>query len=128
MRACKKYLPSRSNGSVNKNPGSSGSRLRQKVKETRKAAEELHPENAEPNYISKTDAPLTAFKHAQMVEMIAFFLQAGDDPELYTWVGHRLRTILNWAAGNTVFPRPIHLAEAFIRDINIFFDTNRVLC
>lgn len=97
---------------------------RQVFKESKKEAEFRHPESEARNYISKADYADTAFKHSQMVEMIPFFLQPGDDPELFTWIAHRLRTTLNWAAGNIIYPRPIHLADAFVEDVRILFDSD----
>lgn len=107
--------------------GSLSTVRRQVAKETKSVAEERHPDDLSPNYITKADWPKVAFKHSQMVEIIPFFLQPGDDPELFTWVAHRLRTTVNWIAGNTIYPRPIHLAEAFVEDVKGLFDTNNEL-
>lgn len=68
---------------------------RQKLRETWKDAEKRYPESEERAFVSKIDYADTAFKHAQMVEVIPFFLQPDDNPEDFAGVAHRLRTTLN---------------------------------
>jgi hypothetical protein len=98
---------------------------RQLTKESSKIAERRHPDNPEEKeMISKLDLPDEAFKHSQMVEIIPYFMQQDDDPEDLVWIAHRLRSTINWAAGNILLPRPIHLAEKFFDDMKCLYDSD----
>jgi hypothetical protein len=103
------------NATVNKQP----------IHESAKTAEFRHPETPDDrDPISKLDYAQRAFKHSQMVEIIPYFMQPGDDPAELAWIAHRLRTALNWSAGNTLYPRPIHLASAFFGDMTCLYEAD----
>ncbi|MDD5368536.1 MAG: RNaseH domain-containing protein [Anaerolineaceae bacterium] len=98
---------------------------KQLVHETTKTAEFRHPETPDDrDPISKQDYARRAFKHSQMVEIVPYFMQPGDDPAELAWIAHRLRTALNWSAGNTLYPRPIHLASAFFADMTSLYEAD----
>ncbi len=65
----------------------------------------------------KTDAGGgIAFKHQTIVEFVPFFLQAGDEPQVWCHVPHFLRISPGWDGGNIVLPYPMHLAKCMIED------------
>jgi hypothetical protein len=60
------------------------------------------------------------------VEIIPYFIATDDDPEDLVWIAHRLRSTINWAAGNILLPRPFHLAENFFDDMKCLYDNDNV--
>ncbi|HVB22970.1 MAG TPA: RNaseH domain-containing protein [Ktedonobacteraceae bacterium] len=57
-----------------------------------------------------------SFKHQTIVEFVPFFLQAGDDPQVWCHIPHFMRISPGWDGGNIVFPYPMHLAKCMIED------------
>jgi len=57
-----------------------------------------------------------AFKHQTIVELVPFFLQAEDDPQVWCHIPHFMRISPGWDGGNIVFPYPMHLAKSMIND------------
>ncbi len=57
-----------------------------------------------------------AFKHQTIVEFVPFFLQAGDDPQVWCHIPHFMRISPGRDGGNIVFPYPMHLAKCMIED------------
>jgi len=71
----------------------------------------------------------TAFKHQRALEIVPFFLPAGDDPRAWARLAHFLRFSPGWGGGNLKVPLPIHLADRALDDVDMLIgmgDTENV--
>ncbi len=57
-----------------------------------------------------------AYKHAQSVEFVPFFIKQGYDPIQLCRVPHLLRLLPHWKIGTPVLPYPIHLTQTLLED------------
>jgi hypothetical protein len=57
-----------------------------------------------------------AFKHQTIVELVPFFLQAGDDALVWCHIAHFMRFPPGWSGGNILLSYPLHLAKNLLED------------
>src|SRR5260370_9096704 len=57
-----------------------------------------------------------AFKHQTIVELVPFFLQAGDDALTWCHIAHFMRFSSGWDGGNIILSYPLHLAKDMLED------------
>ncbi len=65
-----------------------------------------------------------AFKHQTIVELVPFFLQAEDNPQVWCHIPHFMRISPGWDGGNIVLPYPMHLAKCMINDQLCILDSD----
>lgn len=57
------------------------------------------------------------FRQQQLIEIVPWFSQPGDDPLSFGKTAHLLRSSPAWNTGNIILPYPIHLGLALLRDM-----------